>query len=100
MSTYSKTITVVEQLFNNDSLVMTLFVDNEKLTKINTKFSITSDNTYDYRHEYLDTTVVSNLVSSITKVKFTTVERHFRTWRAGRRALNKRIEAITASSVD
>jgi hypothetical protein len=97
--TYSKVVSVVEQLFNNDSLVMTLYVNNEKLHKINTKFSITSDNTYDYRHEYLDTTIVSNLVSSITKVKFTTVERHFRTWRAARRELNKRLDTIIGSSL-
>lgn len=97
---YNRVVSTVEQLFNNDSLVMTLYVTDEKLQFINTKFSINPDNTYDYRHEYLDTSTVSNLVSTITKLKITTVERHFRTWRAKRRLLVKRVNDITNSSLE
>lgn len=92
--------TTVEQFLNNDSVITTLYVTDEKLKRINDKFSVSPENTYDYRHEYLDTTTVCNLVSTITKIKFTTVERHFRSWRAGRRALRKRLDNITASTQD
>lgn len=99
-NTYSRTIKVVEELFNNDSLVTTLYVNDEKLNRINSRFNIGPDNTYDYRHEYLDTSKVSKLVSSVTDLKVTTVERHFRTWRANKRTFNSRLASIAASSVD
>lgn len=95
---YNKVVNTVEQLFNNDSLVMTLYVNDLRLTAINTKFSINADNSYDYRHEYLDTSTVSNLVSSITKIKLTTVERHFRTWRANKRATIKHLNSVIGAS--
>ena len=84
---YNKVAKLLNDLYDQDSVIHTLYItDYTTLSRINSRYGISPDTTYDNRHEYIDTSTVSELISRVTKIKVTSCERHFRTWRKGKRA--------------